>query len=125
MGTSAPALAYPPSLAPERKVYRAYPFSDFFDPKKGKPVPKLFYRKKNELGLSVAFSPEGILAVYPGAAGMCCLLLSDIEQCPDQLHLLQDSEDHAEIRGIPTRDEDQEKALRIAKYLARVAIHCQ
>lgn len=55
---------------------------------------------------------------------MCRLIVGDIVDCPDPLYLIQDAIDHAEIRGVPTRDEDQEKALRIAKYLARIAEHC-
>jgi hypothetical protein len=54
---------------------------------------------------------------------MCRLIVRDIADCPDPLLVIRDAIDHAEIRGIPTRDEDQERALRIAKYLARVAEH--
>jgi hypothetical protein len=52
---------------------------------------------------------------------MCRLIVRDIVDCPDPLRVVQDAVDHAEIRGVPTRDEDQERALRIAKYLARIA----
>lgn len=113
-----------PEIEPSTDVFRAYPFPDSFNSRTGKPMPKLFYRKANEAGLSVALSPTAILLRYPGAAGMCRLIVRDIVDCPDPLHVVQDAVDHAEIRGVPTRDEDQETALRIAKYLARVAEHC-
>jgi hypothetical protein len=87
-------------------------------------MPKLFYRKARETGLSVGLSPAGTLLRYPGAAGMCRLIIRDIVDCPDPLRVVQDAVDHAEIRGVPTRDEDQETALRIAKYLARIAENC-
>lgn len=122
MGT--PGQVVFPELDPTDEVYRAYPFSDSFNRRTGKPMPKLFYRKAAETGLSVGLSPAGTLLRYPGAVGMCRLIVRDIVDCPDPLHLVQDAIDHAEIRGVPTRDEDQEKALRIAKYLARIAEHC-
>jgi predicted RNA-binding protein YlqC (UPF0109 family) len=55
---------------------------------------------------------------------MCSLLIQQIVDCPDQLSVVQDGVAHANIMGIPTRAEDQEKALRIAKYLVRIATHC-
>jgi hypothetical protein len=89
---------------------------------------KLFYRKEGEEGLSVSLSKAGLIAAYPGAAGMCQLLVGSeampgvgVLGCPDPLSVFQDASDHAEIRGVPTRQEDQEKALRTAKYLARIA----
>ncbi len=62
---------------------------------------------------------------YPGAFGMCLLVVEDVRNSPDPLYLIQDRADHAEIRGVPTRQENQETALRIAKYLARIAEHCR
>lgn len=121
------SVVWPP-LSPETIVYRAYPFPDSFNKKTGKPEAKLFYRKPGETGLSVALSTAGILARYPSAAGMCQLVVGSITTlgigvlgCPDQLSVIQDDTDHAQIYGVPTRNEDQEKALRIAKYLARIA----
>ena len=119
MGTSG-EIVYP-ELEFTAEVYRGYPFPDSFDSRTGKPKPKLFYRKANEAGLSVGLSPAGTLLRYPGAVGMCRLIVRDIVDCPDPLRVVQDAVDHAEIRGVPTRDEDQERVLRIAKYLARIA----
>jgi hypothetical protein len=119
MGT--PAEVVYAELESNAEVYRAYPFPDSFDNRSGKPKPKLFYRKANETGLSLGLSPAGTLLRYPGAVGMCRLIVRDIIDCPDPLSLVRDAVDHAEIRGVPTRDEDQERALRIAKYLARIA----
>jgi hypothetical protein len=121
MGTSGQVVY--PELAPDDEVYRAYPFPDSFNKRTGKPMPKLFYRKATESGLSVGLFPEGTLLRYPGAVGMCRLIVHDIADCPDPLQLIRDAIDHAEITGVPTRDEDQERALRIAKYLARIAVH--
>lgn len=130
MGLLADPIAWAP-LPPESQVYRAYPFADSLNAKTGKPLPKLFYRKQNETGLSVGLSREGLLARYPGAAGMCRLNVGSavtpgvgVLGCSDPLSIVQDDLDHAEIRGIPTRQEDQEKALRTAKYLTRIAQNC-
>lgn len=74
-------------------------------------------------------SIEGLLRRYPRAAGMCRLTVGNT-RAPgigvlgsplDPLSIIQDERDHAEIRGIPTRAEDSERAIRIAKYLARIS----
>lgn len=121
------ALIWPP-LLPEAIVYRAYPFPDILNSKTNRPLPKLFYRKEHETGLSIGLSKAGLLARYPRAAGMCQLKVGSpatpgdgVLGCQDPLSIVQDDEDHAEIRGVPTRQEDQEKALRIAKYLERIS----
>lgn len=126
MGIVAPVV-WPP-LTPDTLLYRAYPFPDSLNRKTGRPEAKLFYRKEDEEGLSVAFSVAAILERYPNAAGMCQLSVGSattpgigILGCPDPLSIIQDAPDHAEIRGIPTRRQDTETALRIAKYLARIA----
>ena len=51
-------VAIYPELDLAARVYRAYPFSDSFNARTGKPMPKLFYRKADELGLSVGLSRE-------------------------------------------------------------------
>jgi hypothetical protein len=122
MGSPA-ELTYPP-LAPEGQVYRAYPFTDSFNAKTGKPAPKLFYRKLNEEGLSVGLSLGAIKRAYPNGAGACSLIVNDIRACDDELDVIQDAPEHAEIVGIPLRAEDEEKAIRIARYLARIAEDC-
>ncbi len=121
MGTVPDQIEWPP-LGPEALVFRAYPFSDSFDRKSGKPKPKLFYRKDTEAGLSVGLTPRDTLIQFPGAAGMCQLVVSQICSNPtDPLEIVQDAVGHANIMGIPTRSEDAEKAIRIAKFLARIA----
>jgi hypothetical protein len=130
MGPVADPIEWP-ALDPDATVYRAYPFPDSLNPKTGKPVPKLFYRKADELGLSIGLSRLGLRDRFPGAVGMCKLIVGDVNipdvgilGCIDPLHIVQDEADHAEIRGVPTRVDDQEKALRIAKYLVRISEHC-
>jgi hypothetical protein len=122
MGT--PALVVYPPLAPETEVYRAYPFADSFNIKNGKPQPKLFYRKPNENGLSVGLSLDAIAATYPNAAGSCRLIVNLIRASDDPLDVVQDAPQHAEIIGVPLRSEDEQTALRIAKYLVRISEHC-
>ncbi len=118
-------------VASDSFVFRAYAFPDCFDRRKNKIQPKTFYRKPEEVGLSIGLSSQGLLSRYPGAAGMCTLTVGDpktpgvgILGSPlDPLFIVQDEPDHAEIRGVPTRSEDQERALRIARYLVRIAEH--
>lgn len=119
MGTAA-AITYP-RLDAGQKVFRAYALPDHLNRRTNKPVPKIFYRKVNEIGLSVGLSPEGAREARPDAIGCFVLTVGDVRECPDPIDVIQDAETHGEIRGVPTRDEDLEKALRIAKYLVRIA----
>jgi hypothetical protein len=121
MGTATEVI--PQALDPALRVFRAYPFPDSLNRSTGKPQPKLFYLKAGESGLSVGLSVESTLLRYPGAAGMCSLVVGTVKDSPDPLDVVPDATDHAEIRGVPLRSEDQEKAIRIAKYLARIAEH--
>jgi hypothetical protein len=124
MGHPAVALEWPP-LRPEASLFRAYRYPDDLDAKSAKPKPKVFYRRLNETGLSVALTSEAVYSLFAGAAGMCVLSVNEVAECPDPLAVIQDGQTHAEIQGVPTREENQEKALRIAKYLARVATDCR
>jgi hypothetical protein len=48
-----------------------------------------------------------------------------VRKCPAEnpfLDVVQDKVDHANITGVPLMDEDAEKALMIARYLARMAV---
>lgn len=119
MGTSA-AITYP-RLDPGQRVFRAYALPDHLNKKTNKPVPKVFYRKTSETGLSVGLSPEGAMQARPDAIGSFVLIAGEVRECPDPIDVIRDAETHGEIRGVPTRDEDLEKALRIAKYLVRIA----
>ena len=126
MGNVAGELGWPP-LHAESLLYRAYPFPNTLNRNKRKPEPNLFYRRAQETGLSVGLSPEAVTRRVPRNFGMCRLKVgattdcgNGVLGCPDPLSIVQDAEDHAEIRGRPTRNEDQERALRIAKYLVRI-----
>jgi hypothetical protein len=121
MGTST-LVAYA-VLASDTEVYRAYPFPDSYNRKTGKVEPKLFYRKQAEEALSVGLSKQAILELYSNASGMCSLVIGAVRESPDPLDVVQDTPLHASITGVPLRSEDQERALRIAKYLSRIATH--
>ena len=119
-------MATPVAVLPSPQadpLFRAYPFPDSYDDRSGKPVHKLFYRRAHETGLSVCLNVEAIQIRMPEACGYCSVGYQAIEECPDQIYFVQDAIDHGEIQGIPLRDEDKEKAIRIAKHLARAATH--
>jgi hypothetical protein len=111
-------------LADDARVYRAYPFSDSLNKKTGRPEPRLFYRKATETALSVGLSKQAITDLYPTSVGMCELIIASVRDCPDALDVIQDGDRHGSITGVPLRTEDQLKAIRIAKYLVRIAHHC-
>lgn len=41
--------------------------------------------------------------------------------CVPPLDVIQDEIDHANILGVPLREENEEAALAIARYLARIS----
>jgi len=44
-----------------------------------------------------------------------------VYNCPYGLTLAQDSQDHADIMGVPLMTEDQQRAIDIADYLVKVS----
>jgi hypothetical protein len=55
-------------------------------------------------------------------AGICMFTAEHVYNCPHGLVLSQDSEGHAEITGVPLKDEDEQRALDIAVYLVGVSV---
>jgi hypothetical protein len=55
-------------------------------------------------------------------AGICMFTAEHVYKCPYGLALSQDSEDHAEITGVPLKDEDEQRALDIAVYLVEISV---
>jgi hypothetical protein len=73
------------------------------------------------LGLSVFLSKEASLLSGLEVAGLCTFTAEDVTKCPYGLVLIRDTQDHAEIRGVPLKDENLQRALDIADYLVEVA----
>ncbi|MGA2592520.1 MAG: hypothetical protein ABSH32_21630 [Bryobacteraceae bacterium] len=71
--------------------------------------------------MSVFLSIESVLLAGLDVAGICMLTAGHVYDCPYGLTLVQDSEDHAEIMGVPLRAEDEKRAMDIADYLVKVA----
>jgi hypothetical protein len=66
-----------------------------------------------------------LLAAMNNIAGVCTFTAEHVYNCPYGLTLVQDSQDHAEIMGVPqlkdASPEDTRRALDIADYLVAVA----
>jgi hypothetical protein len=108
-------------LSPTKSLFRAYRNESARNSKTGKPKLKAFFRREHELGLSVFLSKEAALLAL-NAAGLCTFLVADVHSCPYGLTLVQESEDHVEIRAVPFRAEDEKRAMDIADYLVSVSI---
>jgi hypothetical protein len=71
----------------------------------------------------MCLNEDAIRVRMPDACGHCSLGYAAIEESADPLVFVQDAIDHGEIQGVPLREEDKERAIRIAKHLARAASH--
>ena len=103
MGHPAVTLEWPP-LRPGASLFRAYRYPDDLDAKSGKPKPKVFYRRPNETGLSVALTSEAVYSLFAGAAGMCVLSVNEVAECPDPLAVIQDGHSRMRPSRGPTGD---------------------
>ncbi len=111
-----------PHLEDGTPIYRAYRNRSDFNRTTCAPQPKVFYRRSTERGLSVGLTKQAALSVLR-AEGLCQLLVGDVRASLDPLDVIQDGREHAEIVGVRLLDENAEAALRIARYLARVAVN--
>ena len=109
-----------PPLPDSQILHRAYRNESDRDTRAGKPKPKVFYRRPTEAGLSVGLTIDRILRTL-AAAGRCEFLTGPVRLCEPRLEVVQDEVDHANILGVPLREEDEAAALAIARYLARIA----
>ncbi len=109
-----------PLLSDGQIVHRAYRYESDRDIRAGKPKAKVFFRRQTESGLSVGLTIDAILRRLT-AAGRCELLTGAVRVCVPPLDVIQDEVDHANILGVPLREENEEVALAIARYLARIA----
>jgi hypothetical protein len=56
--------------------------------------------------------------------GVFKICASDVRLCVEPLHFAQDESEHAEIQGVPVYQQDEERAIAIARHLARKAERC-
>lgn len=109
-----------PPLPDSQILHRAYRYESDRDVRGGRPKAKVFYRRQAEAGLSVGLT-IGALFRRLTPAGRCELITGAVRLCAPPLDVVQDEGDHANILGVPLREEDEAAALAIARYLARIA----
>jgi hypothetical protein len=109
-------------LPDQQLLFRVHRNASSRNPKTGKAKPKAFFRREGELGLSVFLSREAaLLSGMDVTGGMCSVSVRHVRHCRLGVALIQDREDHAELRNVPLRLEDEQRALDIANYLAEIA----
>jgi hypothetical protein len=111
-----------PRLEDDRLVYRAYRSPSWADRETGGPTPSAFLRRRppqDQEGLSVGCTKKAAIR-YLNARGICELVVGHVRRV-DALDVVQDSPEHANITGVPLKDDDYEAAMRIARDLARIA----
>ncbi|PSB01375.1 hypothetical protein [Merismopedia glauca] len=106
-------------------VYRALLRKQWFDVETQEINPDAFYlrQKKQEVGLSVnlasACSLEECAAQFRNCYGIAALQVGQIRQLG--LDVVPDSPTHANIMGLPYREDDSALAERLADLLAQIA----
>jgi hypothetical protein len=108
-----------PCLSSTQQLFRVHRNDSSRNPKTGKPKLKTFFVRANEVGLSVYLSKEAALLCGLDVAGICTVTAGQVYSF--DLALIRDTKDHAEIRPVPQRTDDERRALDIADYLVRVA----
>jgi hypothetical protein len=116
----------PDRLEDEATVYRALLRKQWIDATAGSVELDAFYlrKNKNEIGLSVnlasVYTPEQCAARFQTCYGVASLVVGQVRQLG--LDVVADSPSHANILGLPYREDNRELADRLAELLAQQAI---
>lgn len=112
-----------PALPDSQLLFRIHRNASSRHAKTGVPKLKAFFRREVELGLSLFLSREAaLLSGLDVSGGMCSVTVGQVRSCPSGVALIQDAEDHAEVRNVPLKGDDEPRALEIADYFVRVAV---
>ncbi|NER35921.1 MAG: hypothetical protein F6J93_18360 [Oscillatoria sp. SIO1A7] len=104
-------------------VYRALLRKQWLDRNTGEVSPDAYFlrKSKNEQGLSVrmasACTPEEFAARFRNCYGIASLKVGGIRSLG--LDVIPDSPSHAQILGLPYREDDRNRADRLAELLAK------
>jgi hypothetical protein len=108
-------------LPAEAIVYRGLLRKQWIDEDTGRVKADAYFLRTNEYGLSVnpsnICSPEQCAALFCKCYGVASLEVRTVRQIG--LEVEQDSVNHANILGLPHRDDDLAEAERFAGLLAR------
>jgi hypothetical protein len=112
-------------LSDDVLVYRALLRSSWVNEETGRVKRDAYYLRfdRNEIGLSVNIasvcSPEDYAARFRKCYGVACLSIGAIRQIG--LDVVQDAWSHANIVGLPYRENDRLGADRLARLLAQAS----
>jgi hypothetical protein len=113
------------SLSDQAIVYRVLLRNRWLDQETGEIYADAFYLRKtrNEIGLSVNLAskctPEQCASRFQNCYGIASLEVCAIRLLG--LEVIPDSPTHANIVGLPYREDDSARAERLADQLARIA----
>jgi hypothetical protein len=109
------------ALVEEAIVYRSLLRKQWIDEDTGRVKADAYFLRLNEPGLSVNIasvcSPEECARCFRKCYGIASLEVGDVREIG--LDVEQDAVNHANIVGLPYRDEDLARAERLAGLLAR------
>jgi hypothetical protein len=108
-------------LPEEAIVYRSLLRKQWIDEDTGRIKADAYFLRSNEPGLSVnlasAYSPKQCAALFRKCYGVASLEVGNVRQFG--LDVEKDSASHANIVGLPHREDDLAEAERLAGLLAR------
>jgi hypothetical protein len=109
------------ALTEEAIVYRSLLRKQWIDEDTGRVKADAYFLRPNEPGLSVnlatVVSPEKCASFFRKCYGVASLEVGDVREVG--LNVEQDSVNHANILGLPHREDDLAQAERLAGLLAR------
>jgi hypothetical protein len=116
-----PSMRQFDSLPDNATVYRALPRKQWIDEDTGRVKADAYFLRVNERGLSVnlasACSPQQCAELFRKCYGVASLEVKGVREVG--LDVEQDSVSHANVVGLPYREDDLTEAERLAGLLAR------
>jgi hypothetical protein len=108
-------------LPDDASIYRALLWKQWIDEDTGRVKADAYFLRVNELGLSVnlasVYSPKQCAKLFRKCYRVASLEVGKV--CEIGLDVEQDSVNHANILGLPYREEDLAEAERLAGLLAK------
>jgi hypothetical protein len=116
-----PSMSEFEPLAPDVVVYRALLRKQWIDEDTGRVKADAYFLRASEPGLSVniasVYSPEECAGLFRNCYGVASLEVGRVREIG--LDVEQDSRNHANIVGLPHREDDLAEAERLAGLLAK------
>jgi hypothetical protein len=104
-------------------VYRAIRSNSWIHPDTGEVLALAYYLKPDEVGISVGYNctTEEVKTAQNTCFGVAELEVMSIRRADNRLNVIPDTQTHAEIIGVPHKEDDSDLADYFADLLAALS----